>query len=130
LLSYYKKTTIYTEDTVDIRRHKETRNSYKYDLLAPTCTWHIRDENTISVLSSISNNLWLKTIYIYIYIYIYTYFNFNTVQPKWYVSLLISITFQLFTQLLLYHRRYNHCYCFNRRLTLEYLLWDPNRYWI
>jgi len=29
------KTTIYTEDTMDIRRRKVTRNNYKYDLQAP-----------------------------------------------------------------------------------------------
>jgi len=27
---------MYTEDTIDIRRHKVTRNSYKYDLQAPS----------------------------------------------------------------------------------------------
>jgi len=32
------KTTNYTEDTIDIRCHKETRNSYKYDLQAPPST--------------------------------------------------------------------------------------------
>ena len=48
-----KKTTIYAEDTIDIRRHKETQNSYKYGLLAPPCTRRIRDENTNSVPSSI-----------------------------------------------------------------------------
>jgi len=47
-----KKTTIYTEDTIDIRRHKETRNSYKYDLQAPPSIRPIRD-NTNSLLKSI-----------------------------------------------------------------------------
>jgi hypothetical protein len=56
---------MYTEDTIDIRRHKETRNRFKYDLLALPSTWRIRDKNTNSVLSSIHHNLWLKTIQIY-----------------------------------------------------------------
>jgi len=45
--------TIYTEDTIDIRRHKEARNSYKYDLQSPLITRRIRDKNTNSVPSSI-----------------------------------------------------------------------------
>jgi len=36
-----QKSTIYTEDTIDIHRHKETRNSYKYDLQAPPSTQRI-----------------------------------------------------------------------------------------
>ena len=35
---------IYTEDAIDIRRHKETRNIYKYVLLAPLSTRRIRNE--------------------------------------------------------------------------------------
>jgi len=64
---------IYAEYTIDIRRHKEARNSYKYEyvLLASPSTQRIRNKNTNSVPSSIYHNLWLKTIYIYIYIYIY-----------------------------------------------------------
>ena len=41
LLSYYKKTTIYTADTIDILRYEETLKSYKYYLLAPPSTRRI-----------------------------------------------------------------------------------------
>jgi len=44
---------IYTEDTIDIGRHKETWNSYKYDLQAPLSTCSKRDKNTNPVPSSI-----------------------------------------------------------------------------
>jgi hypothetical protein len=53
------KTVIYTEDTVDIRRHMVTQNSYKYDLQAPS-TRRIQDRNTENVNfvpSSIYHNL-------------------------------------------------------------------------
>jgi hypothetical protein len=79
-----KRTTIYAEntiDTIDIRRHKAKRNSYKYNLQTPPNTRPIWDSNTDSVPSSLYHNLWLKTINKYIYIL----FNFNTVQIKWYV---------------------------------------------
>ena len=51
------KTTNYTEDTTDIRCHKETRNSYKYDLQTPPSNRLIRDKNTKSVPSSMYHNL-------------------------------------------------------------------------
>jgi len=53
------KTIIYTEDTTDIRRRKEIRNSYKHYLQKPPSTGRKRDknmENTISVPSSINHN--------------------------------------------------------------------------
>jgi len=52
-----KKTTIYTVDTRDIRRHKETWNSYKYDLQARPNTRSIRNKNTNPASSSIYHNL-------------------------------------------------------------------------
>jgi hypothetical protein len=48
---------VYAVDTIDIRRHKETRNSYKYDLLASPSSRRIRNKNTHSVPSSIYHNL-------------------------------------------------------------------------
>jgi len=38
------KTTVYTENVIDICRHKVTHNSYKYELQALS-TGHIRDKN-------------------------------------------------------------------------------------
>ena len=67
---------MYTEDTIDIRLHKETRNSCKHDLQAPLSTARIRDKNRNSVPTNIHQNLWLKAIYIVC--------NFNTVQTKCY----------------------------------------------
>ena len=52
----YLSIKIYTEDTVDIRRHKEARNNYKYDLQTPSSTRSKRDKNTNSVPSSIYHN--------------------------------------------------------------------------
>ena len=52
-----KKSAIYAQDKIDIRRHKETRNSYKHDLQAPPSTRRIRDNNTNSVPSSVYHNL-------------------------------------------------------------------------
>jgi len=49
------KATVYTEDIEDIRHHKVTQNTYKYDLQAPSAQG-IRDknmENTNFVPSSI-----------------------------------------------------------------------------
>ena len=40
-----QKTTICAEDTIHTRRHKETRNSSKYYLLAPTSTLLTRKKN-------------------------------------------------------------------------------------
>jgi hypothetical protein len=108
---------ICTEDTIDIRRYKGTRNSYKYDLLAPPSTRRIRNENTKSVLSSTYHNLWLETIYIYIYMCVclcvcvcVCSFLILT-QAKLSVMLLcININFHFFVDLhttLLYHRQYN-----------------------
>ena len=60
----FTKPTVYTEDTIDIRRHKATRNSYMYDLQAHN-TRCIRDkniENTNFVRSSTYHNLWLNAI--------------------------------------------------------------------
>lgn len=39
-----KKTTIYTEDTIDIRHHKETKNSNKYDIQASARTQRTREK--------------------------------------------------------------------------------------
>ena len=51
---------LYTEDTRDIRHHKETRNSYKYDLQAPPSTQRIRNKNTKSTPSSVYHNFVTK----------------------------------------------------------------------
>jgi len=104
LLSYYINTTVYTEDTRDIRHHKETRNSYKYDLQAPPSIRHIRNKNTKSTPSSIYHNLWLKTIYIY------TFFLILTQSKISVISLCINCNFNFISYLhtsLLHHRQYN-----------------------
>ena len=88
-----------------IRRHKETGNSYKYDILASPSTRCIRNKNTNSVPGSLYHKMWLNNIYINKHT-----FNFNTVQTKCYVvmyQLITAVSFHMSTQLLLYHRQYN-----------------------
>jgi hypothetical protein len=70
---------IYTEDTIDIRRHKRTRNSYKYDLQAPPSTRCIRNKNTNSLPSSMYHNAASYVTKDNLRIY---FFNFNTVPTK------------------------------------------------
>ena len=48
---------IYTDDTNDIRRHKETRNSYKYDLPAPHNTWSIRNKMGIKIRNFVPSSI-------------------------------------------------------------------------
>jgi hypothetical protein len=52
------KTTVYTEDTIHIGRHTETRGSCKYDLqaLSTPYIWDKSTENTNFVPNSIYHN--------------------------------------------------------------------------
>jgi hypothetical protein len=94
----YLSIKIYTEDTIDIRRHKERRNSHKYDLQPPPSTRSKRDKNTNSVPCSIYHNFRLKITYTYFLILtqsnlsdmlLCTNFNFNLISDL-HTTLIVS----------------------------------------